>query len=102
MPMRIPTVAFFMLFGLCAPRVAVAQTPPAQTGTSSDDLKVSVYPILLWAPFFSATTVVPAFPDVPNGPDLPGGTGSTSPSLNGAALAGIAIEKGVWRVDAEG
>jgi hypothetical protein len=73
-----------------------------QTPASSSDLKVSVYPILLWAPFFTATTVVPPFPDAPNGPDLPGGSGSTSASLNGAALAGVSIEKTIWRLDADG
>ena len=40
-------------------------------------MKVSVYPILLWVPSFTATTNVPPFPDVPGGPDLPGGSGST-------------------------
>ena len=107
MHMRIVTLTFFVLLGLYEPRVAAAQTQPAdssaQTGTSSsDDMKVSVYPILLWVPFFTATTVVPPFPDGPNGPDLPGGSGSTSASLDGAALAGISIEKGIWRIDADG
>jgi hypothetical protein len=74
----------------------------AQNAAPSSDLNVSVYPILLWAPFFTATTVVPPFPDAPNGPDLPGGSGSTPASLDGAALAGISIEKGIWRVDADG
>ncbi len=53
-------------------------------------------------PAFTATATVPPFPDVPNGPDLPGGTGTTSTSFDGAALAGFAIEKANWRIDADG
>jgi hypothetical protein len=63
---------------------------------------VSVYPVLLWVPAFSATTNVPPFPDTPNGPDLPGGSGSTSTSLDGAFLAGFSIEKSIWRIEADG
>ena len=48
-------------------------------------MKVSIYPILLWVPSFSTTTNVPAFPDSRDGPDLPGGGGSTDPSFDGAA-----------------
>jgi len=130
--MRIATVLCSFLFGLCGPEAAWAQTSlkaltsiatidaadpspgteataprtpssesQSQTGTSSD-LKVSIYPILLWVPFFKATTVVPAFPDAPNGPDLPGGSGSTSSSFDGAYLAGVGIEKANWRIDADG
>jgi hypothetical protein len=73
----------------------------SQSGTSSD-MKVSVYPILLWVPAFTANTVVPAFPDAPDGPDLPGGSGSTSASFDGAYLAALSIEKANWRVDADG
>jgi hypothetical protein len=74
---------------------------PAQDPAAPGDLKVSVYPILLWVPAFTATTTVPAFPDAPDGPDLPGGSGSTSTSFDGAALAGFSIEKARWRVDTE-
>jgi hypothetical protein len=84
-----------------APR-AVPSESSSQTSTASDDMKVSVYPILLWVPAFTATTTVPPFPDTPNGPDLPGGTGSTSASFDGAALAGFSIEKANWRIDADG
>ena len=72
-----------------------------QTATASNNTKVSVYPILLWVPAFTATTVVPAFPDAPGGPDLPGASGSTSSSFNGAYLGGVSIEKGLWRVDGD-
>ena len=50
-------------------------------------------------PAFTATTTVPPFPDTPDGPDLPGGTGSTAASFDGAALAGVSIEKANWRID---
>ena len=84
-----------------APRTLTSESP-SQTATASDDMKISVYPILLWVPAFTATTTVPPFPDVPNGPDLPGGTGSTSASFDGAALAGFSLEKANWRIDADG
>ena len=62
-----------------APRPLISEAP-SQAATASDDMKISVYPILVWVPAFTATTTVPPFPDVPDGPDLPGGTGSTSAS----------------------
>ncbi len=83
-----------------APRTLPSESRPQ--ATSSDDTKVSVYPILLWVPAFTATTTVPPFPDTPGGPDLPGGTGSTSTSFDGAALAGFSIEKPNWRIDVDG
>jgi hypothetical protein len=83
---------------LRTPPTASAAVPPPASG----DMKISVYPILLWVPAFSATTNVPPFPDVPDGPDLPGGSGSTSASFDGAALAGVSIEKARWRIDADG
>ena len=77
---------------------------PLQTPSTKDpnDWRVSVYPLLVWAPFFGADASVPPFPDVPGGPDLPGGSGSTSASFDGAALAGFSLEKAWWRVDAQG
>ena len=75
-----------------------ASPPQAASG----DTKVSVYPILLWVPAFTATTTVPPYPDAPDGPDLPGGAGSTEDSFDGAALAGVSIERPNWRVDIDG
>jgi len=83
-----------------APRTLTSESAPQAAG--SDDMKISVYPILLWVPAFTATPTVPPFPDHPDGPDLPGGTGSTSASFDGAALAGFSMEKGNWRIDADG
>lgn len=126
---RIATAAFALLLSLGGPAVAGAQTPfqsrsrlpalevpavfdaaarrepPAsstQTSADAGDLKIAIYPILLWVPAFTATTTVPAFPDEPNGPDLPGGSGSTSPSFDGAALFGFSLEKANWRIDTDG
>lgn len=84
-----------------APRTLPMESA-AQAAPSPGDLKVSIYPILLWVPAFTATTVVPPFPDAPNGPDLPGGSGSTSPSFDGAWLAGVSLEKAIWRIDVDG
>jgi len=78
------TVTFLVLLAVGDPRVAAAQDP-----ASSRDMKVSIYPVLVWVPAFSATTNVPPYPDTPGGPDLPGGSGSTSTSFDGAFLAGF-------------
>ena len=84
-----------------APRTLPARLPaPAQASTN--ETKVSVYPILLWVPSFTVTTSVPPFPEVPGGPDLPGGSGSTYASFDGAALAGFSVERTYWRIDADG
>ena len=99
MSVRIATVTLTVLIALCRPGAAAAQTPD----NTSSDMKVSIYPILLWVPSFSTTTNVPPFPDSPGGPDMPGSSGSThSSSLDGAVLAGFSIEKARWRVDADG
>ena len=76
--------------------------PPATALQSSDDMQISVYPILLWVPSFSTTTNVPPFPDSPGGPDGPGESGSTEASFDGAALAGFSMAKARWRIDADG
>ena len=70
-----------------------ATGPSLQTPATKDpsDLRVSIYPLLVWAPFFVADASVPPFPDVPGGPDLPGGSGSTSAKIDGAALAGFSL-----------
>jgi hypothetical protein len=91
------TVACLVLLAVCRPGVAAAQDP-----ASAGDMKVSIYPVLVWVPAFSATTNVPPYPDTPGGPDLPGGSGSTSTSFDGAFLAGFSLEKGKWRVDTDG
>jgi hypothetical protein len=83
-----------------APAAAQASQPPVTT--SANDLKVAIYPVLVWVPTFGAEADVPSFPDVPGGPDLPGGSGSTTSSLEGAALAGLSLQKAWWRVDAQG
>jgi hypothetical protein len=78
---------------------AASQAP---AGKGTNDLKVSIYPVLLWVPLFGAEVNVPPFPDFPGLPDLPGGSGSTGASLDGAALAGLSLAKGVWRIDVDG
>jgi len=75
------------------------QNPPV---AADDGMTISVYPVLLWVPAFTATTGIPPFPDVPGGPDRPGTSGSTDASFDGAALAGLSIEKARWRVDVDG
>jgi hypothetical protein len=83
---------------------AAAAPQPSQTpvAKSANDMKVAIYPVLIWVPSFGAKADVPPFPDVPGGPDLPGESGSTSASIDGAALAGFTLAKARWRVDVEG
>ena len=115
-------ITFCVLVAACGPRVAGAQTflktpadlpaleaaqsqpstPPSTAPHDSSGVDVSIYPILLWVPTFKANASVPSFPDTPGGPDLPGASGTTSTSLNGAALAGFSIQSGNWRVDTDG
>ena len=97
---QIAILTLSVAFGACATKAASAQTPAG--AQASNDTKVSIYPVLLWVPVFSATTNVPPFPDAPGGPDLPGGSGSTDSSLDGAFLAGISIARGKWRIDGDG
>lgn len=77
---------------------------PARAQGGSDDWTVVVYPILGWAPVFGAD--VPSIPSPPDGGGG-GGGGSTSgggidTTLNGALLFGFSVEKGPWRVGADG
>jgi len=110
---RFAIATLFVMFGVCgtasAQTLLGAQAPPVQSsppaaapGKDPNRLKVTIYPILVWVPWFSASTNVPPFPDVPGGPDLPGAAGKTEASLDGAALAGLSISKGIWRIDADG
>jgi len=97
----VPVASFAQLSQKTLTRASLIEAAE-QTPAPSSDLKISIYPILLWVPAFTATTVVPPFPDAPNGPDLPGGSGSTDASFDGAYLAGLSIEKGNWRIDTDG
>ena len=67
----------------------------------ANNWKVAIYPVLAWAPVFGASV------SVPNAPSLPGpgggtsitGSGTTSGSFNGAALAGVSFQEEKWLVD---
>jgi len=97
MSARLATFTLLILLAAGGPGIAAAQTDKAP-----GDLKVSIYPILIWVPAFTTTTNVPPFPDTPGGPDQPGGGGSTGPSFDGAALFGFSLEKARWRLDTDG
>jgi hypothetical protein len=84
------------------PAASIDAGMPRAQAVSSDDWKFSIYPILLWVPALRLSTNVPPFPDTPGGPDLPGDSGSSSSSFDGAALAGFSLAKSSWRVDADG
>lgn len=68
----------------------------------ANNWKVAIYPVLGWAPVFGASV---NFPNAPNAPSLPGGgtsitgSGTTSSSFNGAALAGVSFQEEKWLVD---
>jgi hypothetical protein len=97
MSARLATFTLLILLAAGGPGIAAAQADKAP-----GDLKVSIYPILIWVPAFTTTTNVPPFPDTPGGPDQPGGGGSTGPSFDGAALFGFSLEKARWRLDTDG
>lgn len=76
---------------------AVKQEAAASSQTANPGWEVEIAPIYLWAPFNVSTVTLPEFPDLPAPPD--GGSrpsGSTSTSLDGAAMAAFRIEKNWW------
>lgn len=74
----------------------------AQTGTASDEWRVTVYPIYGWVPVFGADVTLPEQPcdDCEGGIEVPGG--HVDSHLNGAALAAVRVEKGRWMAQAQG
>ena len=74
--------------------------PPANADTVTRPTVV-IYPILGWAPIFGASVQLPQVPNLPgipgSGPGSGSGqSGSASGSFNGAAAAGVEIEKDRW------
>ena len=58
---------------------------------------MTVYPLLAWIPIFGADVNVPSLPTIPGG-----GGGAVDKSLAGALMFGGSVERGPWRVDADG
>jgi hypothetical protein len=81
--------------------LALAAPAAAQT-TSSDDWKISIYPVFAWVPIEIAIDV--------NVPPVSGGGGSgpefggkiVDGRLDGAFFGGLSAAKGRWRIDADG
>ena len=81
---------------------ALLVTAAGASAQLSDDLQVSIYPVFAWVP-----TSIDLDLNIP--PFDGGGEGSgggeaqiVDSSFDGAFLGGIAVAKGLWRVDAEG
>lgn len=78
--------------------VSLSAAPAAaQAPASNDKWKVTVYPLLAWIPIFGADVNVPSLPTIPGG-----GGGAVDKSLAGALMFGGSVERGPWRVDADG
>ena len=71
-----------------------AQAPSATQALSKID--VTIYPVLAQIPIFGAKI------DIPDLPSLPGGSGTTDLSLNGAFLFGVIVESRRWLADVNG
>ena len=90
-------LVLLMTFVLAAAGVANAQT--SASGSSDDDWKVAIYPILAWVPLGIGMDV--------EVPPSEGGDGGGSAQIidgrfDGAYLGGFAASKGLFRVDADG
>ena len=84
--------------------VFVMSVAPAAAQTSSPtdaDWKVNVYPLLAWVPVFGADFNVPNLPSTGN-PGGPNNEGVIDTKLAGALMFGLDVERGPWRVDADG
>ncbi len=86
-----------MTFVLAAASGANAQT--SASGSSDDDWKVAIYPILAWVPLSIGMDV-----EVPpsEGGDAGGSAQIIDGRFDGAYLGGLAVSKGLFRVDADG
>lgn len=84
--------------------LAGAATAAAQSPTTTDDWRVTIYPVYGWVPVFGADITLPERPCDDCGGDggvvLPGG--HVSSNFNGAALAGVRVEKGRWLIEGQG
>jgi hypothetical protein len=78
--------------------LALALVANAASAQSSDDLKVTIYPVFAWIPTGLEIDV-----DVP---PFEGGAGGEAEIIDsrfdGAFLGGISVAKGLWRIDADG
>ena len=78
-----------------------ASSPPPQTSADPDQKpypwNIAVYPALAWAPIFGASVTLPP---LPSHPSVPGPSGSTNSSFNGAFFGGARFEKNKWSADA--
>jgi len=72
------------------------QTPAAG---DANDWTVAIYPVLAWAPIFGASVNFPNAPSLPGGGTSISGSGTTDVSLNGAAFAGVSVQKHKWIFD---
>jgi len=79
-----------------APRQDPQHQDPQQATQGESKIDVTLYPILAQVPIFGAKI------DIPDLPSLPGASGTTDLSLNGAFLAGVIVESRRWLLDVNG
>jgi hypothetical protein len=83
------------------------KTPAATAKDDEGKLKVAIYPIFGWVPFFSSSVAVPNFPSSGGG-GIGGGNlignlaGNTNISLNGAAVFAADVSWKKWLLESEG
>jgi hypothetical protein len=79
-----------------APRQDPPYQDPQQATQGQSKIDVTLYPVLAQVPIFGAKIHVPDLPS------LPGASGTTDLSLNGAFLAGVIVETRRWLLDVNG
>jgi hypothetical protein len=94
------TTLIFMAGCLTSAAAAPRQDPQHQDSQQAtqgqSNIDVTLYPILAQVPIFGAKI------DIPDLPSLPGASGTTDLSLNGAFLAGVIVESRRWLLDVNG
>jgi hypothetical protein len=95
-----------LLTSLASPAFAQDSSKPEAKPEAVKRPTVVIYPVLAWAPIFGASAILPRVPDLPGLPGSGPGSGSgesgrVSGSLNGAAAAGVELEKDQWLFTAQ-
>jgi hypothetical protein len=87
---------------LCLTLAILLGSASAASAQSSDDVKVTIYPVFAWVPTsINIDLNLPPF-DGGGGGSGGGDVEIVDSRFDGAFLGGIAVTKGLWRVDAEG
>ncbi len=89
----------WLLLGTPSLVSAQATAPQGQAAEAEEGWTVAIYPVVGWLPLFGASLDLPAFPDVPGDG---GASLTTESSLEGAFLAGVAVQSDRLTFEASG